>query len=214
MTGALGSSRLGRLAQRSASEREAALERCELCGEPIPAEHRHLLDLRDRELMCACRACSILFASAAASAGHYRLVPDRRLRLEGFVLDDLTWEELRLPVEMAFFFHSTAEGRVVAYYPSPMGPTESQLRLEAWEALAAANPILATLEPDVEALLVDRARGARHHLVVPIDDCYALVGLIRTRWRGLTGGKEVWEEIGRFFDVLERRAKEVTWPTG
>jgi hypothetical protein len=208
VTDTLASSRLRRLAQRSTVEREATLERCELCGEPIPDQHRHLLDLSDRELRCACRGCTILFASKAASAGHYRLVPDRRLRLPGFELSDLMWEELRLPVEMAFFFRSSAEERVMAYYPSPMGPTESQLRLEAWQELHGANPVLGTLEDDVEALLVNRARGARQYLIVPIDECYSLVGLIRTRWRGLTGGKEVWEAIGKFFDDLNRRAKE------
>ena len=214
MTDTLASSRLRRLAQRSTVERESAMERCELCGRPVPDRHRHLMNLDDRELMCACQACTILFGSKAASAGHYRLVPDRRLRLAGFELSDLLWEELRLPVEMAFFFRSSREERVMAYYPSPMGPTESQLRLEAWRELEEANPVLGTLEPDVEALLVNRARGAREYLIVPIDDCYALVGLIRTCWRGLTGGKEVWERIGGFFEDLNRRAKEVAWPTG
>ena len=70
----------------------------------------------------------------------------------------------------------------------------------------AANPVLAELEPDVEALLVNRARGAREHWLVPIDDCYALVGLIRTRWRGLSGGEEVWREIDAFFDGPATRA--------
>jgi len=214
VTDTLPSSRLRRLAQRSTVERESAQERCELCGVPIPDRHRHLMNLDDRELMCACQACTILFGSKAASAGHYRLVPDRRLRLPGFELSDLTWEELRLPVEMAFFFRSSREERVMAYYPSPMGPTESQLRLDAWRELEEANPVLGTLEPDVEALLVNRARGAREYLIVPIDDCYALVGVIRTGWRGLTGGKEVWERIGSFFDDLNRRAKEAAWPTG
>jgi hypothetical protein len=200
-------SRLGALAQRTTVEREAALERCELCGAPVAPSHRHLLDLSRRELMCSCQACSVLFASPAASAGHYRLVPDRRLRIEDLELSDLAWEELRLPVEMAFFFHSTAAGRVQAFYPSPMGPTESLLGLEAWAALEAANPVLRTLAPDVEALLVNRVRGARGHWLVPIDECYALVGLIRTCWRGFTGGAEVWEAIGTFFEALDRRAK-------
>jgi hypothetical protein len=199
--------RLAALAQRSASAREASQERCELCGAPIPAEHRHLLDLSRRELMCTCRACSLLFASDAASAGHYRLVGDRRLRLEDLELDDVAWADLRLPVDMAFFFRSSEAERVQAFYPSPMGPTESLLGLEAWSALEQANPVLATLEPDVEALLVNRVRGARGHWIVPIDDCYALVGLIRTRWRGLTGGAEVWGEIARFFEELDARAK-------
>jgi hypothetical protein len=199
--------RLGALARRSTVTREAALERCELCGAAIAPAHRHLLDLAKRELMCSCQACSVLFASPAASAGHYRLVPDRRLRIDDLELSDVAWEELRLPVEMAFFFRSSAEGRVQAFYPSPMGPTESLLGLEAWAELERANPVLATLEPDVEALLVNRVRGARGHWIVPIDDCYALVGVIRTRWRGFTGGSEVWEEIGRFFEELDRRAR-------
>jgi Family of unknown function (DUF5947) len=203
----LATSRLGRLAARATREREAAQERCELCGEPVAPEHRHLLDLSRRELMCACRACAILFDRKAAGAGHYRLVPDRRLRVEDLELSDLAWEDLRLPVEMAFFFHSTAAGRVQAFYPSPMGPTESLLGLEAWDDLVAANPVLSGLAPDVEALLVNRVRGARGHWIVPIDDCYALVGLIRTRWRGLTGGTEVWLEIQRFFEGLDRRAR-------
>jgi hypothetical protein len=88
-----------------------------------------------------------------------------------------------------------------------MGATESLLGLEAWRGLEAANPVLTTLEPDVEALLVHRAVGRRAHYVVPISDCFELVGLIRTRWRGLTGGREVWEEIGRFYEGLDRRAR-------
>jgi uncharacterized protein DUF5947 len=200
-------SRLQRLARRSAGGREAALEHCEMCSAPIAPEHRHLLDVDARELLCVCRACSILFDRPAAAEGHRRLVPDRRLLLEGFALTDVAWEELRLPVDIAFFFHSTPEQRVMAYYPGPMGATESQLRFEAWRALEAANPVLASLEPDVEALLVDRALGARRQWIVPIDECFRLVGVIRTHWTGLTGGKDVWQEIGRFFDGLDRRSR-------
>jgi hypothetical protein len=120
---------------------------------------------------------------------------------------------------MAFFFFDSRAGRVVALYPGPMGATESLLELESWDAIEAANPLLSTLEADVEALLVNRARGARQQWLVPIDDCYSLAGLIRTRWRGLTGGREVWEEIGRFFEELDRRSRpasahddeEATW---
>ena len=59
MSGA--ASGLMRLAQRSTVEREAALEQCELCGAPIPAEHRHVLELATRDVKCACRPCSLLF---------------------------------------------------------------------------------------------------------------------------------------------------------
>src|SRR3712207_7988588 len=44
-------------------EARATQEHCDLCGEPIPPEHRHLLEVSTREIMCACRPCSILFDS-------------------------------------------------------------------------------------------------------------------------------------------------------
>jgi hypothetical protein len=202
-------SRLRQVVKRAAAAQEAAVERCELCGDLIPPDHRHMLDLRNRELMCACRACKILFEGGAAGGGHYKLVPDRRLLLVDFEMDDAAWAELRIPVDMAFFFRLGAEDRVVAYYPSPAGPTESLLELDAWADLQGANPVLETMEPDVEALLVNRSRGASQYFLVPIEDCYALVGLIRTRWRGLTGGREVWEEIDGFFEGLAGRSNEV-----
>jgi hypothetical protein len=173
--------------------REAVLERCELCNSPIAADHRHLLDPATDELLCACRPCGLLFERG----GRYTLVPERRRRLDAAELSDLEWEELRLPVDIAFFLHNSRERRDMAFYPGPMGATESQLPL--------ALGVLRTLQPDVEALLVDRHLGAREHWIVPIDDCFRLVGIVRTHWRGLTGGKEVWAEIARFFDGLERR---------
>ena len=196
-------------AESEKTAKAAALEHCDLCGEPIPPEHRHLLEVSTREMMCACRPCSILFDREAASEGRYRLVPDRRLFLEDFEMSDAQWESLRIPVDMAFFFYSTPAERVVAFYPSPMGPTESLLKLSAWEELERRNPVLGAMDRDVEALLVNRVRGAREHFLVSIDECYSLVGLIRTRWRGLSGGREVWEKIGRFFEELRERSKTV-----
>lgn len=199
-----------------APAREPWVERCELCGAAVEAEHRHLLALETRELRCACRTCALLFAQEAAGEGRHRLVGDRRLRLDDLDLPDPLWAELRLPVDVAFFFDNSTAGEVQAYYPSPMGPTASLLRLDAWREVVAANPVLETLAPDVEALLVDRARGARRAWLVPIDVPYALVGLIRTRWRGLTGGAEVWRAMTEFFDELDRRCRpsgrERTWP--
>lgn len=190
--------------------RAQAEERCDLCGTAIGADHRHLLAPDSRELLCACRPCALLFDREGAAAGRYKLLPERRLRLEGFELSDTVWEELRVPVDMAFFFHSTAAGRVLAYYPSPLGPTESQLPLDAWRQIERENPVLAGLEEDVEALLADRVRGARRYWLVPLDECYRLIGLIRTRWRGLTGGKEVWREIEGFFGDLDQRSRSAS----
>jgi hypothetical protein len=180
-----------RLAQIARRREPPALERCELCGTAIAADHRPLLEPERRELLCACRPCALLFDRG----GRYLLVPERRTRLDDVA--DLDWEELRLPVDVAFFLHNSAAGRDMAFYPGPMGATESQLPLQL--------AVLRTIRPDVEALLVDRHLGAREHWIVPIDDCFRLVGLVRTHWRGLTGGKEVWAEIGRFFEELERR---------
>lgn len=183
-------------------------ERCDLCGEPVGPAHRHMVDLDSRRLLCACRACTVLFDRPAAGGGRLRLIPTRRRRLPGFRLDEATWARLRLPVELAFFFRNSASGRTVAFYPSPMGATESQLELDAWDELETVNPALRELEPDVEALLVSRARGMHEHWLVPIDDCYELVGTIRSRWRGFGGGDEVWSAIARFFDDLPTREKE------
>jgi hypothetical protein len=104
---------------------------------------------------------------------------------------------------------------VSALYPSPAGATESLLPLEAWSSIVQNNPELNQLEPDVEALLVNRvgqARGsaAAEYYIVPIDACYKLVGLIRIHWRGLSGGTELWREIGDFFAELRAKARVIT----
>ncbi|MBS1869280.1 MAG: hypothetical protein JSS99_06415 [Actinobacteria bacterium] len=183
-------------------------ERCDLCGEPVAPRHRHLVDLDERRVLCACRACALLMDRPAAGGGRLRLIPTRRRRLDALRLDAAAWARLRLPVELAFLFHSSAAGRTVAVYPSPLGATESALALDAWDELVASEPALAELEPDVEALLVCRARGLDERWLVPIDDCYALVGALRTRWRGFGGGAEAWQAIERFFEDLDRRARE------
>jgi hypothetical protein len=182
-------------------------ERCELCGSPIASEHRHLMEIEARMLVCSCQACSILFSGHAAT--RYRLVPARVLYLRGFRLEDDRWDSLLVPVNLAFFTFSTRAGHVEALYPSPAGATESLLGLDRWRELEAANPILAQLEPDVEALLVNRVGAARDHFVVSIEECYRLVGLVRVGWRGLSGGSEVWEAIANFFTELRERAKVV-----
>lgn len=187
-------------------------EQCELCSAPLREEHRHLVEPSTRQLVCACDPCSILFSGQSDT--RYRLVPSRVRYLEGFVLPDEVWDSLLIPVNMAFFFCSTAAGRVVALYPSPAGATESQLDLDAWTGLEVANPILRELEPDVEALLVNRIGKNREHFLAPIDRCYQLVGLIRAGWKGLSGGTEVWSAIDGFFSDLRARATALQRPAG
>jgi Family of unknown function (DUF5947) len=207
-------STLGRLVQRSAEAsavvqeivQEVVEERCELCSEPIPPEHRHMLDLSNRELLCACRACSLLFDRGQSGGDHYRLLPDQVRLVEDFELEDVLWERLQIPVGLAFFFDDTRAGKVSAFYPSPAGPTESLLELGTWDEIKDRNPVLDGMQADVEALLVNRTKDTPRYWLVPLDSCYSLVGLIRTRWKGLSGGGDVWMAIDGFFDELSRKA--------
>jgi hypothetical protein len=127
--------------------------------------------------------------------------------LQDFAMDDMQWELLAIPVNMAFLQTSTSADGVRAFYPSPAGAAESMLSLEGWSQLVAENELLTTLEPDVEALLINRVSGARDHYIAPIDRCFELVGIIRISWRGLSGGKEVWERIDGFFAGLRGAAR-------
>ncbi len=182
----------------------APAERCELCGLVLAPEHDHLVEPATRQLHCACTACAVLFSGQ--EGGKFRRVPRRVTRLQDFQMTDSQWDTLNIPIHLAFFFHSTSAERVVVLYPSPAGATESMLPLEAWQDLVRDNPILEKFEPDVEALMVNRISDAREFYRVPIDECYKLVGLIRANWRGLGGGKEVWDVIRQFFVELNVKA--------
>jgi hypothetical protein len=199
-------------ALRQFVRRKKDVERCELCSAEISDAHPHLIEPAKRKLLCTCGACAILFAGMGMK---YKRVPSRVLALPGFHLSDAQWESLMVPISMAFFFRSTPDQRVIALYPSPAGATESQLPLDTWNDIEETNPVLQRMEADVEALLVNRVgheRGAAapEYYVLPIDECYKLVGLIRARWRGLSGGTEVWQEIGNFFSGLKQRTTLVT----
>jgi hypothetical protein len=194
---------------RQFARRSSALERCELCSRGIAEEHEHLVEPAKRKLICACGACAFLFASQ--TGGKYKRVPHQVRYLPDFQMTDAQWDGLMVPIEMAFFFKSSAQERVLALYPSPAGPTESLLSLDTWSDIAQLNPTLNNMEADVVALLVNRVghvRGAfpAEYYLVPIDECYKLVGLIRTHWRGLSGGTEVWREIGAYFAALKKKS--------
>lgn len=219
------SSRLARLigaaASRPASAPDQApeppadepVERCELCGQPLPDRHRHLYDLESAALLCACQACSTLMDHRAAGGGHYRLVPREARRIAGFALPEHRWRALGVPVELAFFVDSTPRGGVTALFPGALGATEARPDPAAWSALVAENPVLAELTPDVEALLVRRldrpGQSARQVFVAPIDACFRLTGKIRSRWRGLAGGDGVKEAVEGFFEELTAEAVTV-----
>ena len=196
---------------RRFAQRPGPAERCELCGKPLAGEHAHLLEPATRRIACACDACAIV--SSEGASGRYRRIPRRALFLADFCLTDAQWDSLLIPINIAFFYCSTPHERTIALYPSPAGATESLLDLNGWNEVVAQNPILATMESDVEALLVNRLRTGPsrvqdgEYYVAPIDECFKLVGLIRSHWRGLSGGTEVWQEIGQFFISLREKSQ-------
>jgi hypothetical protein len=195
---------------------EPVREVCELCATPVPAQHPHLVQVEERRMICACGPCGFLFDNPGAGGGGYRRVPDRYLSDPAFRLTDAQWDALQIPVGMAFFLRNSAQDKVIACYPSPAGATESELGLEAWAAGVGGGRLAAELEPDVEALLVRRDKGGGEAgrsggecLLVPIDACYRLVGLVRLHWRGFDGGSDAWREIDGFFDALRANARQL-----
>jgi hypothetical protein len=215
-TGQFSGSADGFGALRQFARRERPVEKCELCSLGLRPDHPHLIELARRKLLCTCDACALLFSGQASK---YKRVPRRFQALTDFHLTDAEWNGLMVPINMAFFFKNSIEERVVAMYPSPAGATESLLALESWNDIEARNPVLRGMEPDVEALLVNRlgyARGysAPEYYLLPIDECYKLVGLIRAHWKGLSGGTEVWQQIGEFFTKLKERSVETSEVSG
>lgn len=204
---ALGTLRQFRGTRRAASR---TIEHCELCSAELHGEHPHLVELASRQLVCACDACAMLFDGMERSK--YKRVSRNIQFLDNFAMTDVQWDSLIIPINLAFFFHSSIEGRMVALYPSPAGAVESLLALETWNEIVEGNPVLRHMQSDVEALLVNRI-GRRdkavppEYYIAPMDKCYQLVGLIRANWKGLSGGAEVWEAIDLFFADLRANAE-------
>lgn len=189
---------LERVIQRAATPARP-VDRCDLCSEALPPEHRHLLDIDHGAALCSCQACTVLFNRPVASNGHYRLIPRARSRLSA-----IDTAPLGVPVGLAYFVPRD-DGSVLAHYPSPVGATEWTVDDVAWRSVVAAHPSLGALQPEVQALLVNTAWGACEHWIVPVDDCFRLVAIVRREWRGLSGGSTVWPEITSFFgDLVER----------
>lgn len=193
------------------------VERCELCGEPsgpegtvfTPAGHGHVVNLETRSLMCSCRPCYLLFTNKGAAGGRYRAVPERYLHDPNFALTPVQWEEMQVPVRMAFFFFNSRQEEWVAFYPSPAGATESLLSLESWVEVVAANPEIGAAEPDVEGVLLQRTEEGFEGFLVPITACYELVARVRMKWQGFDGGEEAHAEIAQFFQALRDRSERV-----
>jgi hypothetical protein len=176
-----------------------SVERCDTCGVALAQNHTHNFDPASRRIRCACESCATLYHDV------YRRIPSRVKALPAFQITDAQWDDLMIPISLAFFTFNTPAQKWIALYPGPAGLAESLLSLDLWDDVRGANPDLASLAPDVEALLVNRVGATREYFLVPVDECYKLVGLIRLHWRGLSGGAAVWGEIAKFFDNLRRK---------
>jgi Family of unknown function (DUF5947) len=192
----------GRGADGAARPGASAVERCDICRTTLPDDHRHLLHLVERRIICSCEPCWALYSGNA----EYRPTGMRMLWLDGFACDAETWASLQIPIGLAFLMRSTTTGTVVAFYPSPAGATESELTLESWAALVAANPVLEQLDTDSEALVVNRMSDPPQYAILPIDQCYGLVGLIKSRWEGISGGGAIESAVPEFFAGVRARA--------
>lgn len=181
----------------------APQEACDLCATALDKSHEHLVAPSTGMLLCACPACGLLFP--ARKGARFKKVPRRVLALGAGSAS--VWASLAMPVGLGFFFRRSALDRVTGVYPSPAGPTPAAIDQAAWERLLEGWPALATLEADVEALLLHSLDGRRDAFLVPIDLCYDLVGRLRQQWRGLSGGDAVRTLIPAFFQDLKVRAE-------
>jgi hypothetical protein len=184
------------------------LERCEMCAAPVPSAHGHVADLQGSSLMCVCRACYLLFSQRSAG-GRFLAVPDRYLVDPERVMSPADWDQLEVPVGLAFFLRTSRDGALTGFYPSPAGVTECRLDLQLWGRLVADYPLLGAPADDIEAALISRRDGGIAYYLVPIDVCYELAGRMRLKWRGFDGGAEARASIAAFLTEVQRRARPV-----
>jgi hypothetical protein len=201
---------LTRFAKTDPGRAPVAGETCELCRQPLDAQHRHVLDLERQQPCCVCIACALLFATPRAGA-RYQTVGDRVLVDPGLRLDDALLTALEIPVRLAFITQEAHGAGWVATYPSVAGPTRAPLAPERCAALAQL-PLVRALLPGTEALLVFGRQpvGPLEGFGVAVDRCYALVGMLRRKWRGFSGGNEVWSDVEAFFTELRARAQPLS----
>ena len=177
-----------------------------MCGVAVAEAHGHVADTQEHRLLCVCRPCFLLFSADGAGGARFRGVGTTVRVVDDLVLGETDWAALEIPVELAFFFSQGDPPTYAAFYPAPSGATESTLDLAAWQDVLAANPSLAAVQPDVEAVLLRHHEDGLTCYVTPVDVCYELVGIVRAHWVGLAGGAEVWSRIDAFFEGLAQRS--------
>ena len=176
-------------------------ERCDLCGTSLPDDHRHMLNIVERAIVCTCESCWALRSGDV----EYRPVGSRTVWLPELDMPDDVWAGFQIPIGLAFFMYSTTSECIVAMYPSPAGATESELHFNTWNRLIELNPDL-RLEADIEGLIANRMAEPAVYAIAPIDRCYELTGAIKASWSGSSGGAGVDQRVARFFEDLRAKA--------
>jgi hypothetical protein len=191
------------------------VEECELCAEAISAEHEHLLEPDARRVFCACGVCARLFAAGhhdkhdeapPQKGARYLRVERRASRLAELDFDDAIWAELSVPVGLAFFTMRSRTGEVVATFPGRAGIIESFVPLKAYSELERRFPVLRSIAPDIEALLVRRTLRHQDYFRVSIDHCYELAELLRGTDAPLSSPELA--IIQAFFSRLDDQARQ------
>ena len=125
-------------------------ESCDLCSAPLRLRHAHLLEVAQRQVMCACTSCAVLFTD---SMTRFRRIPRDVRHLPDCRLTDEHWAALGIPINLAFVFRSSVTGLMTSLYPSPGGAIESLSPADVWEEIVTDEPRLAKMQDDVQAFL-------------------------------------------------------------
>ena len=152
---------------------------------------------------CACARAAWRFARATPSCARRGT---RVVWLDDFELSDELWARSRSrsasPSSCATAPPAASSRSIRA---RPGRPSRSSTS-DAWEELGPPTRCSIDLEPDAEALIVNRMAEPPQHAIAPIDECYRLVGLIKASWEGISGGAGPEEAIAAFFDELRARS--------
>ena len=170
---------------------------CELCPIGIGEDHRHLLHLVERRIVCVCETCW----STRSGDPEFRPPGSRTLVLDDFDMTDEVWQSFGIPIGLTFLCArvsaagSSPSTRARRVRPSPSSTSAPGTRCaRPTRSSTASSP---TPRPSWST-----ARARRVYAIVPVDQAYKLVGLVKERWEGISGGRGVQEAVAEYFEAL------------
>ena len=103
----------------------------------IPAEHRHLLHLDERRILCACESCLAMRGGRRRATARPGPGPSGST---DFDLPDELWATFAIPIGLAFFLTRASVGQRRRDVPEPGGRHRVRARARAWQELAEHEP--------------------------------------------------------------------------